>query len=507
MTTELPLLSLLIWLPVIGGAWVLFAGSRAPAGAVRADALLISLATLALSLPLWAGYQPEGAGMQFVEKAVWIGAFDIHYHLGVDGIAVPLILLTTLTTVLVVLAGWESIRERVNQYMAAFLILEGLMIGVFSALDAVLFYVFWEAMLIPMFLIIGMWGGERRVYAAVKFFLYTFLGSVLMLIALLYMYFEGDSFAIADLHALDLTLQAQTLIFLAFFAAFAVKVPMWPVHTWLPDAHVEAPTGGSVVLAAIMLKMGGYGFLRFSLPIAPDAAARLADFVIALSLIAIVYIGFVALVQRDMKKLIAYSSISHMGFVTLGFFAVFRMLEAPGGADAALLGMTGGMVQMISHGFISGALFLCVGVLYDRVHSRQIADYGGVANTMPRFAALFMLFAMANSGLPGTSGFVGEFMVILASFKASPWIALAAALTLVLGAAYTLWMYKRVVFGAVASPAVAALADLERRELLILAVLAALVLLVGVWPAPLVDVMTPTLENLLSHVADGKLAR
>ncbi len=505
MTTELPLLSLLIWFPIIGGLWVLFAGSRVPADAARMDALLIAIATFALSIPLWTAFQPEFAGMQFVEEAMWIEAFDIRYFLGVDGIAVPLILLTTGTTVLVVLAGWESINDRVHQYMAAFLVLEGLMVGVFAALDAVLFYVFWEAMLIPMFLIIGIWGGPRRVYASVKFFLYTFLGSVLMLVALLYLYLTGSSFAIADLHALPLALPEQLLIFLAFFAAFAVKVPMWPVHTWLPDAHVEAPTGGSVILAAIMLKMGGYGFLRFSLPIAPDASAALADAVIVLSLVAVVYIGFVALAQRDMKKLIAYSSISHMGFVTLGFFAIFRIMAGEGGSDLAALSLNGAMVQMISHGFISGAMFLCVGVLYDRVHSREIADYGGVANTMPKFAALFLLFAMANSGLPGTSGFVGEFMVILAAFAASPWIAFFAAGTLILGAAYTLWMYRRVVFGEVTNRNVAQLTDINEREQLILFALAGLVLLVGLWPAPLIDVMAPTLDALLAHVIEGKL--
>ena len=442
--------------------------------------------------------------MQFVERAAWIPAFHIHYHLGVDGISMPLILLTTLMTVLVVLAGWEVIQYRPAQYMAAFLIQEGLMVGAFSALDSILFYVFWEALLIPMFLVIGIWGGPRRIYATVKFFLYTFLGSVLMLVALLYLYSEAGSFAVLDLHALPLGLTAQTLVFLAFLAAFAVKVPMWPVHTWLPDAHVEAPTGGSVILAAIMLKLGGYGLVRFSLPIAPDASAELATLMIVLSLVAIVYVGFVALVQPDMKKLIAYSSVSHMGFVTLGLFIVFALVRA-GDATGAALGVEGALVQMISHGFISGALFLCVGVMYDRVHSRMIGDYGGVAHRMPAFAALMMLFALANSGLPGTSGFVGEFMVILASFKAGAWIAVLAATTLVLGAAYTLWMYKRVVYGPVANEEVGSLEDVGRRELVVLAVLAVLVLLLGLWPAPLLEVMGPSVEHLVEHLGRSKL--
>ena len=442
--------------------------------------------------------------MQFVERAAWIPAFHIHYHLGVDGISMPLILLTTLMTVLVVLAGWEVIQYRPAQYMAAFLIQEGLMVGAFSALDSILFYVFWEALLIPMFLVIGIWGGPRRIYATVKFFLYTFLGSVLMLVALLYLYSEAGSFAVLDLHALPLGLTAQTLVFLAFLAAFAVKVPMWPVHTWLPDAHVEAPTGGSVILAAIMLKLGGYGLVRFSLPIAPDASAELATLMIVLSLVAIVYVGFVALVQPDMKKLIAYSSVSHMGFVTLGLFIVFALVRT-GDATGAALGIEGALVQMISHGFISGALFLCVGVMYDRVHSRMIGDYGGVAHRMPAFAALMMLFALANSGLPGTSGFVGEFMVILASFKAGAWIAVLAATTLVLGAAYTLWMYKRVVYGPVANEGVGALEDVGRREFVVLAVLAVLVLLLGLWPAPLLEVMGPSVEHLVEHLGRSKL--
>ena len=429
----------------------------------------------------------------------------MYYHLGVDGVSMPLILLTTFITVIVVIAGWEVIQTRVSQYFAAFLIMEGLMNGVFSALDAMLFYVFWEAMLVPMFIIIGLWGGPRRVYATIKFFLFTFLGSVFMLVALIYMYLKGGSYAILDMHALKLGMHEQTLIFLAFLAAFAVKVPMWPVHTWLPDAHVEAPTGGSVILAAIMLKMGGYGFLRFSLPITPDASQSLAWLVIGLSLIAVVYIGFVALAQQDMKKLIAYSSIAHMGFVTLGFFLAWSILANTGEMEGVRLGLQGGMVQMISHGLISGALFLCVGVLYDRLHSREIGDYGGVVNSMPRFAAFMVLFAMANAGLPGTSGFVGEFFVILASFRANFWYAFLAATTLILGAAYTLWMVKRVVFGDVANDGVAALSDINRREFLLLGILALAVLALGVWPAPLVEVMEPTLTDLSEHMVRSKL--
>jgi NADH-quinone oxidoreductase subunit M len=444
--------------------------------------------------------------MQFQEQVSWIPSFNVFYHLGVDGIAMPLIILTTFTTVLVVLAGWEVIKERPAQYMAAFLIMEGLMNGVFSALDAVLFYVFWEGMLIPMFLIIGVWGGPRRVYATIKFFLYTFLGSVFMLVALIYMYTQSGSFAILDFHTLKLGMTEQVLIFLAFLLAFAVKVPMWPVHTWLPDAHVEAPTGGSVILAAIMLKIGGYGFLRFSLPITPDASHELDWLIIFMSLTAVVYIGFVALVQQDMKKLIAYSSIAHMGFVTLGFFLIFPLMDANAGStQGAVMGMQGGMVQMVSHGFISGALFLCVGVLYDRLHSREIADYGGVVNTMPVFATFMVLFALANSGLPGTSGFVGEFLVIIASFKANVWFAVLAGTTLILGAAYSLWLVKRVVFGDVGNAQVAQLQDINGREALILGSLAFVVLLFGLWPAPLVEVMQTTLHNLVAHVAVSKL--
>ncbi|MGD8642126.1 MAG: NADH-quinone oxidoreductase subunit M, partial [Gammaproteobacteria bacterium] len=406
---------------------------------------------------------------------------------------------------LVVIAGWEVIQYKTAQYMAAFLFMNGLMIGVFSALDAILFYVFWEAMLIPMFLIIGIWGGPRRVYATIKFFLYTFLGSVFMLVALIYMFTQGGSFGILDLHNLPLGRTEQIYIFLAFLIAFAVKVPMWPVHTWLPDAHVEAPTGGSVVLAAIMLKMGTYGFVRFSLPITPDASSELDWLMILLSLIAVVYIAFVALVQRDMKKLIAYSSISHMGFVTLGFFIVYSIVDNTGSTSGAAMGIEGGLVQMISHGFVSGAMFLCVGVMYDRLHSREIADYGGVVNTMPTFAAFMVLFAMANVGLPGTSGFVGEFMVILASFKANFWIAFCAATTLIFGAAYTLWMIKRVIFGDVVNEGVKALKDLNNREFLVLGLLAVAVLLVGLWPAPLLEVMSPTVDNLVVQITQSKL--
>ncbi len=490
---ESNILSLSIWVPILAGILVLATGGDANAGKARWVALLGSLAGFLVTLPLFTRFNRADGGFQFQEGYDWIPSFNIHYHLGVDGIAVPLILLTSFTTVIVVLAGWEVIQKRVAQYNAAFLIMSGLMIGVFSALDAVLFYVFWEAMLIPMFLVIGVWGGPNRVYATIKFFLYTLLGSLLMLVAFIYLYHQTNSFELVDFYAFRMPLDVQILIFLAFFAAFSVKVPMWPVHTWLPDAHVEAPTGGSVVLAAIALKLGAYGFLRFAMPIAPDAAHYLADFMIALSLIAVVYIALVALVQQDMKKLIAYSSISHMGFVTLGFF-IFNPL-----------GMEGGIVQMISHGFVSGALFLCVGVLYDRVHSRQIADYGGVANTMPVFAAFAVLFSMANTGLPGTSGFVGEFMVILGALQANFWFAFIAATTLIFGAAYTLWMVKRVYFGEVANSHVAELQDLNRREFLILAILAGLVLWFGVYPLPLTEITHATVTDLLSHLAQSKL--
>ena len=499
-------LSILVWLPILGGLMLLVIGDDGDARSSRASlmrvgALLTTLVTFVLSTALFTAFDNAETGMQFVERAPWIQALNAYYYLGIDGISAPLILLTTFITPLVVISSWDSIKSRPAQYFAAFLILEGLMIGVFCALDGLLFYVFWEAMLVPMFLIIGVWGGERRVYATIKFFLYTFLGSVLMLVAFVYLYGETGGFDLFVFMNAKLTLTAQKMIFIAFLAAFAVKVPMWPVHTWLPDAHVEAPTGGSVMLAAIMLKMGGYGFIRLSLPIVPDGSAYFANFVIVLSLIAVVYIGFVALMQKDMKKLIAYSSIAHMGFVTLGFFLGWSIAADTGAA----LGMTGGMVQMISHGLISGAMFLCVGVLYDRVHSRQIADYGGVANTMPIFAALMVLFSMANAGLPGTSGFVGEFMVIIASFKANFWYAFLAATTLILGAAYTLWMVKRVLYGEVANEKVAALEDLNIREFIVLAILAISVLLVGLWPAPLVDMMNTSIEQLIQQAGQSKL--
>ena len=504
MYADWPLLSLVIWTPIIGGVLVLLAGDKEPSGA-RKIALVVSIVTFLLTIPLYSQFNTDTHLMQFVERHSWIPAFNIEYFIGVDGISMPLILLTSFTTVIVIIAGWEIIQYRVSQYMAAFLIMEGFMIGTFSALDSILFYIFFEAMLIPMFLIIGIWGGANRIYATLKFFLYTFIGSVLMLVALIYMYTKSGSFAIFDFHLLKLDMREQILIFLAMLVAFAVKVPMWPVHTWLPDAHVEAPTGGSVILAAIMLKVGGYGFVRFSLPITPDASAELDWLIITMSLTAVVYIGFVALVQKDMKKLIAYSSIAHMGFVTLGFFIVFRIVSGDNGDQGAILALEGGMVQMISHGFISGAMFLCVGVLYDRMHSREIGDYGGVANTMPVFAAFMVFFAMANAGLPGTSGFVGEFMVILASMKASYWIAFLAATTLILGAAYTLWMVKRVVYGEVANDNVKALRDINKREFLFLALLAIAVLTLGLWPDPLVNVMHSTIENLLNHITISKI--
>jgi len=500
------LLSFLIWFPVVGGLGLLVIGDGADknspqAKLMRIAALAFTTVTFLASVALYLAFDNSEPGMQFVERVPWVEVFNVWYYVGVDGISAPLILLTTFITPLVVIAGWDSIKTRPAQYFAAFLILEGLMIGVFSALDGLLFYVFWEAMLIPMFLIIGIWGGERRVYATLKFFLYTFLGSVLMLVAFIYLYLQTGGFDLFGFMNVSIGMTAQKLIFLAFLIAFAVKVPMWPVHTWLPDAHVEAPTGGSVILAAIMLKMGGYGFVRLSLPIVPDGSAYFSGLMIALSLIAVVYIGFVALMQKDMKKLIAYSSIAHMGFVTLGMF-LFWSIAADTGAG---LGMTGAMVQMISHGLISGAMFLCVGVMYDRMHSRQIADYGGVANTMPVFAAFMVLFSMANAGLPGTSGFVGEFMVIIASFKANFWFAFLAATTLILGAAYTLWMVKRVLYGEVANDNVAQLKDLNSREFIVLAILAASVLLVGLWPAPLVDMMNTTIEQLMQQIAQSKL--
>ncbi len=505
MLADLPLLSLVIWTPILGGVLVLFASKEEQAGMAKIIALAAAVITFLLTIPLYTSFDLATHQMQFVENTPWIPAFNINYHLGVDGISMPLILLTAFTTILVVIAGWDNIKQKTAQYMAAFLIMNGLMIGVFAALDSILFYVFWEAMLIPMFLIIGIWGGERRVYATIKFFLYTFLGSVFMLVALIYMYTQSGTFGILDFHGIKLGMTEQILIFLAFLLAFAVKVPMWPVHTWLPDAHVEAPTGGSVILAAIMLKMGTYGFVRFSMPITPDAAQNLDWLMITLSLIAIVYIAFVALVQKDMKKLIAYSSISHMGFVTLGFFIVYMIAENTGSVQGAAMGIEGALVQMISHGFISGAMFLCIGVMYDRMHSRLISDYGGVANTMPVFAGFMVFFAMANAGLPGTSGFVGEFLVILSAFKANFWIAFLAATTLIFGAAYTLWMVKRVIFGEVANEKVAALKDLNNREFFILGTLAVAVLMLGLWPAPLLDVMHATVDHLVQQITTSKL--
>jgi NADH-quinone oxidoreductase subunit M len=488
------LLSIAIWLPIAVGVLLFALGRDDNAGAVRWVALIGSIASLLVTLPLITGFDTSTASMQFVENLPWIERFNVRYHLGIDGISMWFVPLTAFMTVVVVLAGWQVITDRVALYMGAFLVLSGLMVGVFSALDGLLFYAFFEGTLIPMYIIIGVWGGPKRVYAAFKFFLFTLAGSLLMLVALVYLYYKaGGSFDIVTWHKLPLREGAQTWLFFAFLAAFSVKVPMWPVHTWLPDAHVEAPTGGSVVLAAIMLKLGAYGFLRFSLPIVPDASREWAWFIIALSLIAVVYIGLVALVQNDMKKLVAYSSVAHMGFVTLGFF-IFSDL-----------GISGGLVQMISHGFISGAMFLCIGVLYDRVHSREISAYGGVVNTMPKFAALAVLFAMANCGLPGTSGFVGEWMVIIGTVKTSFWLAALAATTLVFGAAYTLWMVKRVYFGDVANADVKALADLDAREFMVLSALAIAVLWMGVYPKPFTDVMNASVGELIKHVAQPKL--
>jgi NADH-quinone oxidoreductase subunit M len=497
------LLSALIWLPIVGGFVVLALNNRSELA--KWVSLGVSCAALLLSVPLYASFKTGTAAMQFVERSPWISTIHSEFYIGVDGISMPLILLTTFTTVLIVIASWVNIEKRIAQYFAAFLILEGLMIGVFAALDGVLFYVFWEAMLIPMFIIIGVWGGPRRVYATIKFFLYTFIGSLLMLVALIYLYLKSGSYELAVFQRMPLTLAEQTFIFLAFFAAFAVKVPMWPVHTWLPDAHVEAPTGGSVVLAAIMLKMGGYGFLRFSLPIAPDASRELDWLIIGLSLIAVVYIGFVALAQTDMKKLIAYSSIAHMGFVTLGMFIGFQIVAHTGRTTGIELGIDGALVQMLSHGLVSGAMFLCVGVMYDRVHSRDISAYGGVVNTMPKFAAFMVVFALANSGVPGTSGFIGEFLVILAAFKANVWYAFLAGTTLVLGAAYTLWLVKRVIYGEVGNDKVAALKDLNGREFLVLGVLAVAVIVVGLWPAPLLDVMRASTQHLAQQLLVSKI--
>ncbi|MEN9489956.1 MAG: hypothetical protein RJA63_405 [Pseudomonadota bacterium] len=491
--SAVPFLSLSIWIPIVGGLAILVGSSDRKPELARWLSLLVAITGLFVSLPLYFGFDAGTSQMQFVESLAWIDSFQIRYSLGVDGISMPFVILNSFISVVVVIAGWGTIKERVPQYMAAFLIMSGFINGIFASLDGVLFYVFFEASLIPLYFIIGIWGGANRVYAAFKFFLYTLLGSLLMLVAFIYLFQGTGSFDLDDWRAVPLDLKTQTWIFWAFLASFAVKVPMWPVHTWLPDAHVEAPTGGSVVLAAIALKLGAYGFLRFSLPIVPDAAREMAPIIIALSLIAVIYIGLVALVQTDMKKLVAYSSISHMGFVTLGFF-VFNQIA-----------VEGAIMQMISHGFVSAAMFLCIGVLYDRMHSRNISDYGGVVNVMPKFAALFMLFSMANSGLPGTSGFIGEFWVILGAVEFNFWIGFAAATTLILGAAYSLWMYKRVVFGEVANEQVRTLTDINWRETLVLGGLACCILAMGVYPLPLSDVMHASVADLLKHVAAGKL--
>ena len=485
-------LSAAIWVPIISGIIVLAVGNEQRATLSRWLALLGSLVGFAVTIPLYTGFDRTTAALQFVERKPWIESLGIEYSLGIDGLSVWLVLLTAFITIVVVIAGWEVIKDRVHQYLGAFLILSGLMIGVFSAADGMLFYVFFEATLIPMYIIIGVWGGPNRVYAAFKFFLYTLLGSLLTMVAIIYLYLQSGSFEILAWHRLPLTLHEQVLIFVAFLLAFAVKIPMWPVHTWLPDAHVEAPTGGSVVLAAIMLKLGAYAFLRLSLPIAPDASHELAWLMITLSLVAVIYIGLVALVQTDMKKLVAYSSIAHMGFVTLGFFMFNET------------GMQGAVVQMVSHGFVAGAMFLCIGVLYDRLHTRQIADYGGVINRMPKFAALFLLFSMANAGLPATSGFVGEFLVILGAVQFDFWIGLLAATALIWGAGYSLWMYKRVVFGPVANPNVDKMEDVNRREFWLLMLMAALVLFMGIYPKFFTDLIQVSVEQLLTHVSQTK---
>ncbi|MEP1741561.1 MAG: NADH-quinone oxidoreductase subunit M [Kangiellaceae bacterium] len=505
MLENLPILSLLIWVPIAGAGLIIFATGQKNPQATQWLALLTAAATFALSLVALNGFDYSRFYIQLIEDKAWIETLDIRYSLGVDGISLPLIVLTSLMTLVVIISSWNNIKLRASHYLAAFLIMCGLMNGVFAATDAILFYVMWEAMLVPMFLIIGIWGGPNRIYATLKFFIYTFFGSVFLLIALIYLGNKTDSFNIFKMHQLIIDADTQLLIFFAFLIAFAIKVPMWPVHTWLPDAHVQAPTGGSVILAAIMLKMGTYGFIRFMLPIVPDASIEMANVMIVLSLIAVAYIGFVALAQSDMKKLIAYSSIAHMGFVTLGLFISFSLL-ANQHVDAAIMGIQGALIQMISHGFISGALFLCIGVLYDRMHSREIQDYGGVVNRMPKFAMFFMIFAMANAGLPGTSGFVGEFMVILASFQVSFWIAAVGGLTLILAAAYTLWMYKRVMFGDVANDKVAALEDINSRETIVLVILALLVLVFGFWPAYLLEVMAPSVQHLIDCNLVSKLS-
>ena len=494
------LLSFCIWIPILGGLAVMTTGRDKSANVTRWAALFVAVAGFLVTIPLYTGFDPSTAALQFVENVPWIERYKIGYYLGVDGLSMWFVMLNSFTTILVVIAGWVVIEKQPAQYFAAFLIMSGLINGAFAAADAMLFYFFFEAMLIPMYLIIGIWGGPNRVYAAIKFFLYTLLGSLLMLVAFLYLYnVTGGSFTIADFHKVPLGKTPQILIFGAFFLAFAVKVPMWPVHTWLPDAHVEAPTGGSVILAAITLKLGAYGFLRFILPIVPDASHMMAPFVIVLSLIAIVYIGFIALIQTDMKKLVAYSSISHMGFVTLGFFLFV-------GGQGSALGIEGGLMQMISHGFVSAAMFLCIGVMYDRLHSRNIADYGGVVNVMPKFAALMMLFGMANAGLPGTSGFIGEFTVTLAAVKQGMfWTAACAGLALILGAAYTLWMYKRVIFGEIGNDHVREMKDVSPREFWMLMLVAACVLGMGLYPAPFTEVMHKSVEALITHVAHSKL--
>ncbi len=503
MSANLSLLSLIIWFPIIGGIIVLFCGNNK--GLVRQLALLVSSLTFIISIILCSGFDASTYQMQFVEQVSWISDYDINYHLGIDGFSLPFIILTSFSTVIVVVAGWEVIQHRVSQYMAAFLIMDGLMIAVFTALDAILFYVFFEAMLIPLFLVIGIWGGPNKVYATLKFFLYTFIGSVFLLLALLYLSHVVGSFSILAYQQATLTMQEQTWLMLSLLVAFAVKIPMWPVHTWLPDAHVEAPTGGSIILAAITLKIGGYGLLRFVLPIAPDASMALDWLVISLSLIAVIYIGFVALAQSDLKKLIAYSSIAHMGFVTLGLFIVFMIFANSSTSNGAVLAVEGSVMQMISHGFIAAAMFLSVGMLYDRMHTREISAYGGVINSMPIFAMFAVFFAMANAGLPGTSGFIGEFMVILAAFQANFWFALLAATTLILGAAYTLWMIKRVIFGEVTNNNVSALIDINCREFIMLATIAVIILVIGLWPAPIIDVLHVSVEHLLAQVSQSKL--